>query len=331
MSRIEVWHASGTPGRWTRRGYSDRIISPPDDFVSFVTKPTATNVGNRVPETSLELVGTGGTIEINTPNTTISRKIFNGPVRVRADYVDFDECLFVMPHLTGITKRYGIRCWDGTVGTRVTRSSFIVPPENRTYLADAAIHGVGFELDRCYTEGFVDGAMVYGEGSIGPASITNNYFGSLIRYDYDGDHADGTHNDDLQAMARITNLLIRNNNFGTAKSSCLLISRANATYTYHDITIDDNQFRIQDPLFGSFINLANIAPSNITGTLSIQRNVFPTPEETNKVRILIKPDVLATAHLYSNGPNRNVYSDDSGRTVPIWYGTGGLVYSYNEV
>lgn len=333
MTRLLVLHPLGTAGWWGRHGYAPVYEAPDDGFVSNVTVPSASNTGSRIAEIDMQTIGMGDLTNFDTPNELVQGKIIYGGARVRANGVTFRDCLFILPDgLSAI--RHGAYCWYGASNITFEFCTFLVPESARVWQADTAVHGVGYTINRCSFEGWVDGFMGYGQGSIGDVTVKDSYFGALARYDYDGgQHSDGTHNDQGQLQGRLRDVSITGNNFGTAKSSCLLFTRGSSgTDGYANIEVSDNWFRLEDPLFGSFVNFEKLTVGGVSGAIKVHRNRFPTPAETSKVRMLVPTALLATMDIHSNGPDRNVYTDGTS-PVKLWRGTGtgGEITSYNEV
>lgn len=312
-----------TNGQLVRYGRTrGGVIAPPDDdgFVLRETKPDANWTGFRVPE--LSLTAQAGTLTAT--SAPIIQRNVQGSILV-PNSVSEGFATDTLIRLSGMPQQgeqIGLEQMGGdTQLFRMEHSTVRVAPEDRTYFITAGAQGRAISLYRCDISGVIDGfdpSEIAGVRGFGEA--LGCYIHDLPHYDYDGGrHADGSHNDGIQAAGGLDHLWIIGCAIEAGYTGGVLLTNdrgANPAYTNGGLIIEDNWFSVGDPLAGSLLNMTHTL--DFPGA-SIKRNRFNLVDYPSKAAILIKRSTLdglvASGGIALDGPDANVMVDDDDNIV----------------
>lgn len=310
-------------GAWQRR--SRNPVYPPldDGFVLGVTQPDAINTGPRITEASMTTVT--GTITLNTPQTYENR-IVEGTIVITSSNVIVRNCIIRMPS-SGTAIR-GVFCATaGATNILIEYVRIEVPAGNRSYNQGYCIQGSGYTARRCDFSGTVDGLSIAGVNQRASVTVEGCYIHDLPVYTAGSPgivHPTDTvtHNDGMQIEGNLSSVSIIGNSICTARTSCILVTQDNGTY---DVAphIEDNWFFIDDPTFGSMLNISKTGMT--LPDLTVKRNRFPLGNSPARLFIIdaYLTSMTASGGITSHGTDHNMY-DDLSYPVRVWNGSSNL-------
>lgn len=325
--RVETWMVA--QGVELRRGRADRYFG--SDFALGQEKPTETNTGPRVGETSLanyagDVTNVAKGEVLDRLNIT-GRWLANNPCTLR------DSQILGGPAPTyGTTHAHASARLSGT--EMPMRFEHVkIAPSHRTVDSYGFEWG-GIDAYRCQIIGVIDGASVHGSGTW-PNTINKIVrfhacaFADSPFYATDPRQTDGSHNDFIQAHGSLSLLEVVGCSFGAwgeRAAACILLQQNHGIY-HGPIIITDNWFH-GHPTKGAVFNTSESRGQSYTMLQFWRNRISEDSNHASPAPVLTKSTSRYPATFgmigtdgtapgtWTAGPNCNVYMD-SGLPVPI--------------